>query len=107
MHDTSAFPMFGILELPFLFIAVYFAFLVAGRPRGGNVGRGMTFLAWGFLVMAIGHLHMQIQRYFGMNLFGTVLGAGLGDIAWIVALAVTWALSAYGFILIYRADERA
>ena len=102
MHDTSSSDLFGVLELPFLAIAVYFAFMVAFRLRGGAFGRGMQYLAWGFVVMAIGHLHMQIERYTAINIFDTLFGATLGDIVWIIALAVTWTLSAYGFLLIYR-----
>ena len=38
---------FGVMELPFLFIAVLFAFLTAHALKGG-FGKGMTFMAWGF-----------------------------------------------------------
>jgi hypothetical protein len=99
--DTSG--VFGALELPFLLIAVVFAFRVADKLKGGSFGVGMQFLAWGFLVMAVGHMAMQIDRYTHINLFSTLLGPVLGDIAWIIALVITWALSAYGFYRIYRA----
>jgi hypothetical protein len=103
MHESTREVLFGLLELPFLAIAVYFAFVVATKLHGGALGRGMQFLAWGFLVMAVGHLHMQIERYTGINLFDAVLGPNIGDAVWILALVITWALSAYGFLLIYRA----
>lgn len=103
MHESGNALLFGALELPFLFIAVYFAFMVAIKLKGGAFGRGMQFMAWGFVVMAVGHLHMQIERYSGINLFDTLFGATLGDVFWITALVITWALSAYGFMLIYRA----
>jgi hypothetical protein len=102
MDHGGTLPIFGVLELPFLFIAVYFAFVVAAKLKGGTFGLGMAYLAWGFVVMAVGHLHMQVDRYFGLNLFGSIFGPSLGDVVWIVALAITWALSAYGFLLIYR-----
>ena len=101
MQDSDG--LFGLLELPFLAIAVYFAFMVAMKLNGGAFGRGMQFLAWGFVVMAAGHLHMQIERYTGINLFDTLFGSMLGDAVWILALVITWGLSAYGFLLIYRA----
>lgn len=101
-HEASSFTMFGILELPFLFIAVYFAFMVARKLKGGAFGLGMQYLAWSFGVMAIGHLHMQIAHYTGFDLFSSLLGANIGGVAWVLALAVTWGLSAYGFLLIYR-----
>jgi len=105
MHESTREVLFGLLELPFLAIAVYFAFVVATKLHGGAFGRGMQFLAWGFLVMAVGHLHMQIERSTGINLFDSALGPHIGDAVWILALMITWALSAYGFLLIDRAAK--
>jgi len=34
------------MELPFLFISVFFAFLTAHAMRGGKFGKGMKFMAW-------------------------------------------------------------
>src|SRR3546814_7139834 len=85
--------MFGILEWLFLFIAVYFAFMVARKLKGGAFGLGMQYLAWSFGVMAIGHLHMQIAHYTGFDLFSSLLGANIGGVAWVLALAVTWGRS--------------
>lgn len=107
MHESNGEVLFGLFELPFLAIAVYFAFLVAAHLKGGAFGRGMQFLAWGFVVMAIGHLHMQLEHYTGINLFDMLVGRRWGDVLWIVALMGTWALSAYGFRLIYRAASGA
>jgi|SRR5579872_5915522 len=98
---------FGVMELPFLFIAVLFAFLTAYALRGGKFGKGMTYMAWGFLVMAIGHLHMQIEHYYGINIFKSVFGQMNGSIAWFVALIVTWGLSGMGFYSIYKASKGA
>jgi hypothetical protein len=63
-HASNMSYWFGVMELPFLFIAVFFAFLTAHALRGGRFGKGMTYMAWGFLVMAVGHLHMQIEHYY-------------------------------------------
>ena len=98
---------FGVMELPFLFISVFFAFLTAYALKGGKFGKGMTFMAWGFLVMAVGHLHMQIEHYYGFNIFKTVLGQFSGGIAWFIALIVTWGLSGLGFWSIYKASKGA
>lgn len=98
---------FGFMELPFLFISVFFAFLTAYSMRGGQFGKGMKFMAWGFLVMAVGHLHMQIEHYYGFNLFRYLLGQFSGSIAWFVALIVTWGLSGLGFYSIYKASRGA
>ena len=98
---------FGFMELPFLFISVFFAFLTAYALKGGKFGRGMTFMAWGFLVMAVGHLHMQIEHYYGFNIFKSLLGQVSGSIAWFIALIVTWGLSGLGFYSIYKASKGA
>ncbi len=106
-HGPNMSYWFGVMELPFLFISVFFAFLTAYALRGGRFGKGMTFMAWGFLVMAVGHLHMQIEHYYGINIFKTVLGNLSGSIAWFVALIVTWGLSGLGFWSIYKASKGA
>ena len=107
MNSTNMSYWFGIMELPFLFISVFFAFLTAYALRGGRFGKGMNFMAWGFLVMAIGHLHMQIEHYYGINIFKTVLGQVSGSIAWFAALILTWGLSGLGFWSIYKASRGA
>ncbi|HXB90907.1 MAG TPA: hypothetical protein VNU72_01400 [Puia sp.] len=106
-HSSNMSYWFGVMELPFLFISVFFAFLTAYALRGGRFGKGMTFMAWGFLVMAIGHLHMQIEHYYGINIFKSLLGQISGSIAWFVALIVTWGLSGLGFWSIYKASRGA
>jgi hypothetical protein len=103
MYHGADTGLFGLLELPFLFIAVFFAFRVAAKLEGGAFGAGMFFLAWGFLVMAVGHLVMQVQRFANVNLLAAIFGPTLGDVVWVVVLAITWSLSAYGFLRIYRA----
>lgn len=104
-HMSNTGYWFGVMELPFLFIAVFFAFLTAYAMRGGRFGKGMTYMAWGFLVMAVGHLHMQIEHYYGFNLFKALFGSFTGSIAWFVALILTWGLSGLGFYSIYKASK--
>lgn len=96
---------FGILELPFLLVCLFFAFRTARALKGGVFGNGMLLLAWGFLVMAIGHLHMQLDHFFNFNLFNHFFGSSLGNKIWFVALVVTWALSSLGFHRIYQASK--
>src|SRR2546430_17096550 len=68
----------GIMEFPFLIISVFFAFATARALKGGRFGKGMNLIAWGFLVMAIGHLHMQVEHFYGFNIFKHILGE-IGD----------------------------
>ena len=97
--------IFGALELPFLFVCIFFAFKTASALKGGVFGKGMSLMAWGFLVMAIGHLHMQIDHFTGFNLFNSLMGETLGRVAWFIALVVTWTLSGLGFYNIYKASK--
>lgn len=105
MHSSNI--IFGVLELPFLLLCVYFAFRTAVALKGGVFGHGMMLLAFGFSVMAIGHAHMQVEHYFGVNLFNSMMGESMGRAAWIAALLTTWALSGIGFYQILRASRRA
>lgn len=96
---------FGIIELPFLLIAVIFGFLTASALKGGIFGRGMSLAAWGFLVMAVGHLHMQVEHFFHLNLFAEIFGNAVGGLVWAIALIITWTLSGLGFYSIYKASK--
>ena len=104
MHSPNA--LFALLEIPFLLLCVFFAFQTALALKGGVFGRGMMLLASGFSVMAIGHAHMQIEHYFGLNIFNSLLGETVGHAGWIVALLTTWALSGIGFYQILVASRR-
>ncbi len=97
--------LFGLAELPFLFLAVFFALATAAALKGGAFGRGMNLIAWGFLVMAVGHLHMLVERLWGLNLFATAFGPSGGAVVWIVALISSWTLSWLGFRSLYRAAK--
>lgn len=104
-HAYNAGYWFGVMELPFLLISVFFAFMTANTMKGGKFGKGMRYMAWGFLVMAVGHLHMQVEHFYGFNLFKCLLGQISGSIAWFIALVLTWGLSGMGFYSIYKAGK--
>ncbi len=109
MGDTESATAFnavmGLLELPFLGIALVFSFLNAQALKGGKFGKGMSYLAWGFMVMAVGHLHMQLDYHFGINIFNSLLGVTGGQVAWFLALVVTWGLSGLGFYQIWKVSK--
>lgn len=96
---------FGLMELPFLAICVVFAFMTANVLKGGKFGKGMKLMAWGFLVMSIGHLHMQIDHFYNFNLFRSIFGSTGGALGWFLALVVTWLLSAVGYYSMYKAGK--
>ena len=97
--------IFSMLEIPFLILVIVLSFAVAQSLKGGKFGAGMSLVAWGFLVMAIGHIHMQIEHLTGHNLFKEMLGAEAGTFAWFAALIVTWSLSGIGFYKLYKASR--
>lgn len=108
MNEPGSFSeaeIFGLLEFPFLIVAIIFSFLTSSLLRGGKFGSGMNLLAWGFLVMAVGHLHMQIEHLTGYNIFQNVFGESVGRYLWYSALIITWGLSAFGFFKIYKASK--
>jgi len=95
----------GVMELPFLLISVFFAFATARALRGGRFGKGMNLIAWGFVVMAIGHLNIQIEHFYGYNIFKSLMGGTLGTIAWFIALIITWGFSGLGFYSILKSSR--
>lgn len=96
---------FGLVEIPFLCLTVFFSFLTADALKGGLLGRGMNLVAWGFLVMAVGHLHMQVEHFFHYNLFAGLFGKPGGTVVWFTALMTTWGLLGIGFYSIYKASK--
>jgi len=96
---------FGLLELPFLIICIVFAFLTSKQMKGGKFGKGMNLMAWGFLVMAIGHLNMQLHGMFHFNLIHFIFGDTVGPYAWYAALMLTWTLSGLGFYNMYKTSK--
>ena len=104
-HSMTGTSAYALVELPALVLAVIFGFLTARALRGGRLGQGMALIAWGFLVMAVGHLHMQGEVLFGFNLFEALLGHDVGEAVWVVALLVTWTLTGLGFYRLYRASS--
>jgi hypothetical protein len=97
---------YSIIEIPALLAAVVFGFLTARALRGGRLGTGMQLIAWGFLVMAVGHMHMQGEAIFGFNLFSVIFGSAGGEVVWIAALLVTWTLTGLGFFRLYQASSK-
>ena len=106
MEGSLADHWYSVIEIPALLAAVVFGFLTARALRGGRLGVGMQLIAWGFLVMAIGHMHMQGEAIFGFNLFSTIFGTAAGQIVWVAALLVTWSLTGLGVFRHYQASSK-
>jgi hypothetical protein len=101
----NSFVGFGLLELPFLFVAIVYSLRTASALRGGVFGRGMMLMAGGLVVMACGHVLMMLDMVFHTNVLAAVFGVALGGVLWVVALLASWALMGSGFHSIYRASR--
>lgn len=95
----------GLLEIPFLAVAIGYSLRTASALKGGVFGRGMTLMAGGLVVMAIGHIIMMLEMYFGINVLDLVFGSVLGGILWVAALVLSWGLMGVGFHSIYAASK--
>src|SRR3989339_391457 len=94
--------IFSLLELPALITAVIFGFLTAAEFRGGMLGKGMKYLAAGFLVMGFNHVHLQLIAFFRFDVLFKIFGASGADIAFFTLLITSWILLAAGFAELYR-----
>jgi hypothetical protein len=93
---------FALLEMPFLLVAIIFGFLIAKSVRSSLIGRGMTFIALGSLVMAIGHIIMMADQFLKENILVGFLGQVGGAWAWVAALCTSWLFYGLGFFEIYK-----
>jgi hypothetical protein len=97
--------LLGMLELPFLGIALFYSLRTASAMRGGIFGRGMALVAGGMLVMGIGHFLMLADSGFGIDVLTVSLGPTWSGVAWIAALVASWGLTGTGFHSIYKASR--
>src|SRR3989441_7541212 len=94
---------FAVLELPFLLLATTFGFLTARALKSSVLGRGMTFIALGSLVMAVGHVIMIADQLLKEHILAALLGDVGGSWAWLVALCTSWLFYGLGFTGLYKA----
>ena len=81
--------------------AAAFAFQAALAYREGRLGKGMTWVAIGMVVMSIGHLILVVRRLTGDPL--GFLGATGSFIVFSCAVFASFAASAWGFWMIRKA----
>jgi hypothetical protein len=97
--------LLGLLEIPFLAVALLYSWRTASALHGGIFGRGMGLIAAGTLVMGIGHLLMLAHTALGVDLLSVVFGGTLGGVFWVIALLASWGLTGIGFHSIYKASR--
>ncbi len=105
---------FQLIEIPVLFITVTFAVLAATLLRSTKqvvdirkISRGMFALAVGYIIMGIGHLVMQANRLFSIDVFDSLFGNAGGPIAWYTTLVFIWISSSLGFYWIIQSSIQA
>jgi len=103
MYSTSV--LLGLLEIPFLLVALFYSWRTAAALHGGIFGRGMGLMAGGLLVMAIGHALMLVDNAFGVDVLEVTFGPTLSGVLWVIALAASWGLTGTGFHSIYKASR--
>lgn len=95
----------GMLEIPFLALALFYSLRTASAMRGGIFGRGMALMAGGLLVMGIGHFLMLADTALGIDVLTSFFGGTFSSILWVAALVASWALMGTGFHSIYKASR--
>lgn len=110
-HSTGAHPtldshlVLGMLEIPFLALALFYSLRTASAMRGGIFGRGMALMAGGLLLMGVGHVLMLADTALGVDVLTSVFGGTLSAVLWVAALVASWALTGTGFHSIYKATR--
>ena len=111
-HDASppdtvtSNPLLNITEVLTGLAAAFVAFEAAVAYREGRIGRGITWVAIGMVIMALGHFILVARRLFHVDPLG-FLGATGSFVVFSLAVFASFASSAVGFYLIRKAADRA
>jgi hypothetical protein len=98
-------PILNITEVLTGLAAAFVAFQAAVVFREGRIGRGITWVAVGMVIMAVGHFILVARRFFHMDPLG-FLGSTGSFIAFSLAVFASFTSSAAGFYLIRKAADR-
>jgi hypothetical protein len=109
-HDASAptitsNPILNITEVLTGLAAAFVAFQAAVAYREGRIGRGITWVAVGMVIMAVGHFILVSRRFFHLDPLG-FLGSTGSAIAFSLAVFASFISSAAGFYLIRKAADQ-
>jgi hypothetical protein len=97
----TANPLINALEAVTGLLAAVVAFLAALAYREGRLGRGMTWVAAGMVIMSIGHFILVAKRFIRFDPLG-FLGETGSFVAFSLAVFASFLSSAYGFWVIRR-----
>jgi hypothetical protein len=98
-------PILNITEILTGLAAAFVAFQAAVAYREGRIGRGITWVAVGMVIMAVGHLILVARRFLHTDPLG-FLGSTGSFIAFSLAVFASFISSAAGFYLIRKAADQ-
>jgi hypothetical protein len=98
-------PVLNITEVLTGLAAAFVAFQAAVVYREGRIGRGITWVALGMVIMAVGHFILVAQRFLHIDPLA-FLGPTGSFIAFSLAVFASFTSSAAGFYLIRKAADR-
>jgi hypothetical protein len=105
LHTITSNPVLNITEVLTGLAAAFVAFQAAVAYREGRLGRGITWVALGMVIMAVGHFILVAQRFLHVDPLG-FLGSTGSFIAFSLAVFASFTSSAAGFYLIRKAADR-
>jgi amino acid transporter len=98
-------PILNITEVLTGLAAAFVAFQAAVAYREGRIGRGITWVAVGMVIMAVGHFILVSRRFFHVDPLG-FLGSTGSSVAFSLAVFASFISSAAGFYLIRKAADQ-
>ena len=98
-------PILNITEVLTGLAAAFVAFQAAVAYREGRIGRGITWVAVGMVIMAVGHFILVSRRFFHLDPLG-FLGSTGSSVAFSLAVFASFISSAAGFYLIRKAADQ-
>jgi hypothetical protein len=99
-------PFLNITEVLTGLAAAFVAFQAAVVYRQGRIGQGITWIAVGMVIMAVGHFILVARRLFQLDPLG-FLGSTGSFIAFSLAVFSSFISFAAGFYLIRKAADQA
>jgi len=100
--DIAANPILNLTEILTGLAAAVVAFQAAAAYREGRLGRGVTWVAVGMVIMAVGHFILAARRLFSFDPLA-FLGPTGSFVAFSLAVFASFLSSAIGFHLIRKA----
>ncbi len=105
MSDLQFEHWFGMVEMLFLLVCIYFAFKTAHSLKGGVFESGMIHIAWGFVILAFGHGISQLAYIFEVDVLELILRQQQGKITELLIFVFAWGVLILGFMKIYQATR--